>query len=60
MSDDPKQLPKREKRVTSSNPRLVREGMHELEPTILIERAREKLREATRELSSPPVSPKHA
>lgn len=46
--------PKRQKRVSPSNPRLVAEGMHELEPTQLIDRAREKLREAARELSTPP------
>ncbi len=54
------QDPKRQKRVSPSNPRLIAEGMHELEPTQLIDTARQKLREATREICAPHPSPKPA
>jgi hypothetical protein len=52
---------KRQKRTSPSNPKLAAEGWEDLEPTTLIDRAREKIREATRELSAPPsVAPKGA
>lgn len=53
MSDDTV-MPKRQKRVSPSNPKIAREGWEDLEPTTLIDRARERIREAARELSTPP------
>ncbi len=50
---EPERKP-RQKRLSPSHPRIAAEGMGDLEPTTLIDLAREKLREAAREISAPP------